>query len=95
MADKSTADKSTAAKTAEVNQGSEIAKAISEGLKESKGGSFKLEADAGVEHRFAIVKSKQGEVMLRENETGVLSKIQLESLEEKEASIQNQEVEEV
>jgi hypothetical protein len=88
--------KEDAAKTAATNQGSEIAKAIADGLaatKEDK--TIKIVSDDSVTPRFSVVKNKQGEVMLRENETGVLSKVQLESIEEKEASIQGQEVEEV
>lgn len=78
------------------NQGSEIAAAIVEGLKQSKSDNFALQAEPGVEHRFTLVKNKQtGEVMIRENETGTLSKIQLLSLEEKEADVQGTEVEEL
>lgn len=85
-----------AAKTAEVNQGSEIAAAIAAGLKDAKGGNFKLQADEGVQPRFSLVKNKStGEVLLRENETGHLSQLQLKSLEEKESSLQDQEVEEL
>lgn len=80
-------------KTAEVNQGSEIAQAISD-LAAGKE-KFKLEADAGVEPRYSLVKNKQGEVLLRENGTQVLSRLQLESIEEKEASVQDQDVEEL
>lgn len=89
------ASKDDAAKTAQVNQGSDIAQAISEGFNNSKKDSFKLESDTGVESRFTLVKNKDGDVMLRENETGTLSKLQLQSIEEKEASIQGQEVEEL
>jgi hypothetical protein len=86
-----------AARSAESNQGSEIAQAITQGMKEAKkGNTIKITTDKSVVSRFSIVRSKStGEVMLRENETGVLSKIQLESIEEREASIQGQEVEEV
>lgn len=84
-----------AQRTAETNRSSDVAAAIAEGFKRSKDDSFELSADAGVDPRFSLVKNKQGEVMLRENETGHLSKIQLESLEEKEASIQDQEVSEL
>jgi hypothetical protein len=84
-----------AEQTASVNQGSDIAAAIRDGLKNAKGDNFKIEADPGVDHRFSLVKNKQGEVLLRENATGTLSKIQLESIEEREASIQGQEVEEI
>ncbi len=84
-----------AARSAEANQGSEIAQAISQGLKDAKGDkTIKITVDKSVNSRFGVVRSKRtGEVMLRENETGVLSKVQLESLEEKEASIQGEEVE--
>jgi hypothetical protein len=85
-----------AGRTAEVNQGSEIAAAIAAGLagaKEDK--SIKIVTDDSVEPRFSVVKNKHGEVFVRENETGVLSRVQLESIEEKEASIQGQDVEEV
>lgn len=85
-----------AERTAGTNQGSEIATAIAEGFKRSKDDSFELQAEPGVEPRFTLVKNKQtGEVMIRENETGTLSKIQLLSLEEKEADIQKSEVEEL
>lgn len=76
-------------------EGSDIASAIAKGFKQSKEDSFVLTPDTGVEPRFAVVKNKEGEVMLRENGTGHLSKVQLESLEEKESSIQGQEVESV
>ncbi len=76
--------------------GSEIAAAISQGLQASRDEKkIVISSDNSVTPRFNIVKNAQGEVLLRENETGVLSKVQLESLEEKEASIQGQEVEEV
>jgi hypothetical protein len=79
------------------NPGSEIAAAITQGMKEAKkGNTIKITVDRSVKSRFGVVRSKRtGEIMLRENETGVLSKVQLESLEEKEASIQNEEVESV
>lgn len=77
------------------NTGSEIAAAIAAGMKGATEKNFALEPDAGVQHRFTVVKNLEGEIMLRENETGSLSRIQLQSLEEKEASIQGQEVEEV
>lgn len=85
-----------AERTAGTNQGSDIAAAIVAGLKESKADNFKLQAEPDVEPRFTLVKNKQtGEVMIRENETGTLSKIQLLSLEEKEADVQSTEVEEL
>ena len=83
--------------SAEASQGSEIAQAITQGMKEKKkGNTIKITVDKSVISRFGVVRSKRtGEIMLRENETGVLSKVQLESLEEKEASIQGEEVEPV
>ena len=82
---------------AEVNQGSEIAAAISAGLKSASGKkTLKISSEKSVISRFSVVRNKKtDEVMLRENETGALSKVQLESLEEKEASLQNEEVEEL
>ena len=78
------------------NEGSEIAQAISEGLKSATGKKgFEVSVDDSVDHRFSVVKNAEGEVMIRENETGVLSKVQLKSLEEKEASLQEQKVEEI
>jgi len=79
------------------SEGSAIAQAITQGMKEAKkGNTIKITVDKSVVSRFGVVRSKRtGEVMLRENGTGVLSKVQLESLEEKEASIQNEEVEPV
>lgn len=76
--------------------GAAIAAAISAGLKDAKGDGFELKADEGVEPRFSVVKNKStGEVFIRENDTKILSKIQLKSIEEQEASIQDQEVEEL
>ena len=78
------------------NEGSEIAQAISEGLKNATGKKgFEVVVDDSIEHRFAVVKNAEGEIMIRENETGVLSKVQLRSLEEKQALLQSQKVEEV
>lgn len=88
------AAKTDAAQSAESNLGADIAGAIREATSGQK--NFVIAADETVDPRFTIVRDKQtGEVMLRENETGHLSKVQLESLEEKEASIQGKEVEEV
>lgn len=99
MAKKEVANKEVvnkdAQKSVEANQGSDIAQAIAEGFKRSKEDSFELRADEGVENRFSLVKNKDGEVMLRDNSDGTLSKLQLESIEEKEASIQDQDVTEL
>lgn len=79
------------------SEGSEIASAIREGLKDSKGDKqIKITADRSVQSTFSVVKNKQtGEVMIRENATKVLSKVQLKSIEEKESDLQKQEVEEL
>ena len=92
-----TAPEVSAAPSAAASEGSQIAAAIAQGMKEAKGDkTIKINIDRSVNSRFGVVKSKKtGEVMLRENGTGVLSKVQLESLEEKEASIQGEEVESV
>lgn len=88
---------STPEPTPAASIGGEIAAAIAQGLKDSKRDkTIKITSDKSVISRFSVVRSKlTGEIMLRENGTGVLSKVQLQSIEEKEASIQGQEVEEV
>lgn len=77
------------------NEGSDIANAIREGLASTKEDKrIKITADKSVRSMFSVVRSKRtGEIMLRENATGTLSKVQLQSLEEKEASLQSEEVE--
>lgn len=73
-----------------------MAGAIVEGIKSANQKNFELNVDEGIEHRFSVVVDKKtGEVLLRDNETRKLSALQLESLEEKEADLQNREVEEV
>ena len=73
-----------------------MAGAIVEGIKSANQKNFELNADEGIKHRFSVVKDKKtGEVLLRDNETQKLSALQLESLEEKEANLQDREVEEV
>lgn len=79
------------------SEGSEIASAIAKGMENvGKGRPIKISADKSVQSVFSVVRSKTtGEVMIRENSTGVLSKVQLKSLEEQEASMQNEEVEDI
>jgi hypothetical protein len=79
------------------SEGSEIAQAITKGMENvGKSRPIKITADKSVQSIFAVVRSKTtGELMIRENSTGVLSKIQLRSLEEQEASMQNEEVEDI
>lgn len=77
------------------SEGSEIASAIREGLAGAKDGNkIRITADKSVKSMFSVVRSKRtGEIMIRENATGTLSKVQLQSLEEKEASLQGEDVE--
>ena len=79
------------------SEGSQIAEAIAKGMENvGKGRPIKISADKSVQSIFAVVRSKvTGDVMIRENSTGVLSKVQLKSLEEQEASMQDEEVEEI
>lgn len=79
------------------SEGSEIASAIAKGMENvGKSRPIKITADKSVRSIFAVVRSKTtGDVMLRENSSGVLSKVQLQSLEEQEASMQDEEVEEI
>jgi len=83
------------AKAEKPSEGSEIAAAIREGLSASKEDKrIKITSDKHVQSMFSVVRSKRtGEIMLRENSTGVLSKVQLKSIEEKEADLQTEEVE--
>ena len=78
-------------------EGSQIAEAIAKGMENvGKGRPIKISADKSVQSVFSVVRSRAtGEVMIRENATGVLSKVQLKSLEEQEASMQNEEVEDI
>ena len=87
-------DKSTPSET--VNVASEIGAAIAQAItstKEDK--NIKFTSDPGVVPRFALVKNKSGDVLIRENESGRLSELQLKSIEEKQALVQDQEVEEL
>lgn len=84
----------------EREQASSEAAVLAEAIKDSFGGSkkakgFTVATDDSIVPQFAVVKNDDGEVMIRENSTGTLSKVQLESLEEKQASLQNQKVQEV
>lgn len=89
-------DKDTGSSAAESEAGSEIAKAITEGLKEAKEDkTIKIVTDESVVPRFSLVENNEGKILLRENETGHLSKLQLKSIEETEADTQDQEVKEV
>lgn len=88
--------KNDATKTTEVNQGSEIAQAIRDGLagqKDEK--NIVISTDDSVTPRFTVGLGANGEPLIRENETGVISQVQLKSLEEKEADLQNAEFNEL
>lgn len=94
------AAKNDAAKTAEVNHDSNIADAIikgMQGISESgqKKDKFQFSSDRAVQHRFSVVRNKEGKVFIRENAVNVISPVQTESLEEKDAAVQSQEVEEL
>lgn len=84
----------TEAPTPAQSEGSDIAAAIREGLSAGKEDKrIKITSDKHVQSMFSVVRSKRtGEIMLRENSTGVLSKVQLKSIEEKEADLQTEEV---
>lgn len=83
-----------------VSEGSEIAAAIATGLAgavEAANSKKKITitSDPSVKPRFSLVRNKQGEILIRENESNRLSSLQLQSIEEKDKSIQDQEVEEI
>lgn len=87
-------------KNAEVNQGEAIANALREGLSSvaessKKDEKFIVGSDPNVRHRFSVVRNKDGEVFVRDNEENSISAVQIQSLEEKDASVQNQDVEEL
>ena len=83
-----------AAQTMATAMGEAMASAIRESSASEK--NWVIKADSNINSRFTVVRDKAtGEVMLRENANGHLSKIQLKSLEEKDADIQGAEVEEV
>lgn len=81
----------------DANPGADIASAIVEGLMASKEDkTIRIKADNSVTPRFSLVRNKSTkEVLIRENATKILSKVQLESLEEKEAKLQDADVEEL
>lgn len=74
-----------------------IGEAIAKGLADSKEEKkMVVSVDESVQPRFSLVRDQStGEVLTRENETGVLSQLQLKSLEEKQNDLQNRDVEEV
>ena len=73
--------------------GEAIAKGLSDAKEEKK---MVISTDESVVPRFSIVRdTTTGEYLTRENETGVISQLQLKSLEEKQADLQSRDVEEV
>lgn len=75
------------------NLGAAIAKGITDANEKDK---MVVTVDDSVTPRFSLVRNAEtGEVFTRENETGLLSALQLKSLEEKQADLQSLEVEEV
>ena len=74
------------------------AAAIIEGMKavaDAGKKKIKITSDRGIEHRFSVVKSKStGKFMVRENATGLISEVQMQSLEEKKAEQNASEYEE-
>lgn len=84
-----------------VGQSDEALAAIAKGMQaiaeaQNAGKNFKIETDDNIQHRFSVVRDKAtGTIMTRENDNGKLTPVQLSSLEEKQAEIQNAEVEEV
>lgn len=76
--------------------GAAIAQAITEGIKgatEKK--QIVITSDPNVVPRFSVVRNRAtGEFMVRDNESRVLSAVQLKSVEEKEAALQETDVEE-
>lgn len=84
--------------TPEAQTGNAIADAISTGLANALDSSkpkIKIETDPAVQSRFSIVKNSGGEIFVRDNSTSKLSELQLESIEEKNAAIQGEEVQEL
>lgn len=85
------ADGAETVKSMATTMGAAMASAIRESAASEK--NWTISADTSVDSRFTVVRNKAtGEVMLRENSNGHLSKIQLKSIEEKDADIQGAEV---
>ena len=76
------------------SEASELASVLREAISGSK--NFQITVDENVKSRFSLVKdSETGEVMLRDNDEGSLSEIQMKSLEEKKADLLAREYEEL
>ena len=87
---------SKVAPAAKASEGSEIARAIAEGMKGAKDDkTIRIVGDPNVNSRFSVVRNRQtGEFLVRDNEGGGISPLQLKSIEEKQASLQGLDVEE-
>ena len=84
--------------TPETQTGNAIADAISTGLANALDSSkpkIRIETDPTVQSRFSVVRNGNGEIFVRDNASNKLSELQLESIEEKNAAIQNEEVQEL
>lgn len=85
------------AAASDISAAAEIGAAIAKGLADAKEDKkMVITADESVTPRFSLVKDKAtGEILTRENESGVLTKLQLKSIEEKQRDLQGLDVEEV
>lgn len=76
------------------SEASELASVLREAISGSK--NFQITVDENVKSRFSLVKDNEtGEIMLRDNDEGALSEIQMKSLEEKKADLLAREYEEL
>lgn len=76
------------------SEASELASVLREAISGSK--NFQITVDENVKSRFSLVKDNEtGEIMLRDNDEGSLSEIQMKSLEEKKADLLAREYEEL
>lgn len=85
------------AATSDISAAAEIGAAIAKGLADAKEDKkITINVDETITPRFSLVRDQStGEVLTRENETGLLSQLQLKSLEEKDSDLQSRSVEEV
>jgi hypothetical protein len=80
--------------TPATGEASELASVLREAISGSK--NFQIAVDENVKSRFSLVKDNEtGEIMLRDNDEGTLSEIQMKSLEEKKADLLAREYEEL
>lgn len=80
--------------TPATGEASELASVLREAISGSK--NFQIAVDENVKSRFSLVKDNEtDEIMLRDNDEGTLSEIQMKSLEEKKADLLAREYEEL